>query len=184
MSILAYCGPAADSPCREWIEAWQKEPDGDLAKQNKFTKPDGTVFDIANPDDSGDTDKGHATIELMAKIREGIESVMRFYPMLIKTRIYAKPPAEVFTNLSYIDTPIDTTTEAKSSSAPGNLADIIKAWVWLKCQDDTEKTADGKHRRVEAWIGAKAWDENLYGTTNRWPMPYHYTAPQQNPTSP
>jgi len=176
VSILAYCGTGDSNPSREHIEAWAKEPDGELAAAGSYRKPDGTVFP---PDDGSATDtRWTASLEVIAKMRKGIESVMRFYPMLVKTRVYSRPPATVYENLAYICTPSVTGTSRKLE-APGNLAQIISAHEWLKCQDDTDKQADGKFRRIEAWIGVlKAdggWDENLYGTDNRWPMPYDHT---------
>ena len=81
-----------------------------------------------------------------------------------------------------IDTPaVGTTEESAKIEKPGNLADIIAAHVWLKCQDDCVLTGDGKYQRIESWMGVLSkdggWDENLYGneTMNRWPMPYHHT---------
>lgn len=176
VSILGYCGTGNSNPSREHIEAWAKEPDGELAAADSYRKPDGTVFP---PDDGSGTDtRWTASLEVIAKMRKGIESVMRFYPMLIKTRVYSTPPATVYENLAYIDTPASTGS-SKKHEAPGNLAAIIAANEWLKCQDDCAKRADGKFERIEAWIGCPAaqggWDQNLYGSTNRWPMPYSHT---------
>ena len=176
VSILAYCGSGASNPSREHIEAWAKEPDGELAAAGSYRKPDGTIFP---PDDGSATDtRWTASLEVIAKMRKGIESVMRFYPMLVKTRVFSKPPATVYENLAYIDTPTISGT-SKKFEAPGNLSQIISNHVWLKCQDDCAKRADGKFERIEAWIGVQrsdgGWDQNLYGSTNRWPMPYSHT---------
>lgn len=183
VSILAYCGTGAFNPCREWIEAWQKEPDGHVAAHPAFTKSDGTVFKFGGGDQAAEG-KATATRELIMKIKCGIESVMRFYPQITKTRTYTKPPTTVYERLAVIDTPsVGTTAESMKVEKPGNLADIIAAHVWLKCQDDCSLTGDGKYQRVESWIGVLSsdggWDENLYGneTMNRWPMPYDH---QQN----
>ena len=196
VSILAYCGPGDDNPCREWIEAWQKEPDGELARHPGFTKPDGTVFKFGGGDQQ-DANRATATRDLLAKIRKGIESVMRFYPQLTRTRTYSKPPARVYENLSTIDKPSvgseadfavtdeqgnETTIPANTNrlKKPGNLDEIIDAHSWLKCQDDCVETGDGKFQRIESWIGVVksdgGWDENLYGdaTMNRWEMPYSH----------
>ena len=173
MSVLAYCGKGASNPCREWIEAWMKEPDGELANANSFRKPDGEVFviDVAS-EDSNIQSRALPTVAVMGKLREGKESVMRFYPLLICTKIYSVAPASVYENLSYIDTPSPGTTTNK----PGNLSTIISNHEWLKCQDDCEQMQNGNWRRIQAWIGAPAWDENFYGLTNRWPMPYSHTS--------
>ena len=176
VSILAYCGSGASNPSREHIEAWAKEPDGELAAAGSYRKPDGTIFP---PDDGSGTDsRWTASLEVIAKMRKGIESVMRFYPMLVKTRVYSRPPATVYENLAYIDTPT-ISGDSKKFEAPGNLSQIISDHAWLKCQDDCAKRADGKFERIEAWIGVLqsdgGWDQHLYGSTNRWPMPYSHT---------
>lgn len=179
MSILAYCGGGNNQPVREWIEAWQKEPDGRLASQNSFTRADGSVFviDVASPD-STVQNRATSTIDVIGKIRKGIDSVMRFYPMLTKTTTFSTPPATVYENLAYIDTPtVGTTATTEKLQKPGNLSTIISSHTWLKCQDDCAATADGKYQRIESWMGILSsnggWDENLYGSgSTRWPMPY------------
>lgn len=170
VSILAYCGTASGNPARAEVEAWQKEPDGSLAEQMKYRKADGTEHTITDA----------ATLALIGKIRKGVDSVMRFYPMLTKKRVYTLPPESVYENLAQIDTPTVGTSDPDTQLLkPGNLSTIISGHEWLKCQDDVELTSDGKFVRVESWIGVTTddggWDENLYGTTNRWPMPYSAT---------
>ncbi len=164
MSILAYCGPSEGANAsREDIEAWMKEPDGELAKDDKYRTGDGGVREIRVPE----------TLAVIGKIRKGIESVMRFYPMLTVTRTYSEPPAKVYENLNTIDTPtVGTTTTTKRLKKPGNLAAIISGHEWLKCQDDCSLAADGKYLRIESWMGAESWDDDLYGPeATRWPMP-------------
>ena len=150
VSILAYCGPNAANPQRELVEAWMKEPDGILAKDNKFTQADGTVYAITES----------PTLALMAKIRKGIEAVMRFYPMVVRTRVYSQSPTDSFSNLGKKDTP-------GWNSKPSG-------YDWLKCQDDLTEDTSGQWQRVEAWMGTPSspgWDSNLYGP-NAWAMPY------------
>lgn len=184
-SILAYCGDYSDSPCREWIEAWQKEPDGSVARADAFTRSDGTVFSIADGVGSGESDTQSrcvATLELMTKIRNGIDSVMRFYPMLIRTRTYRNAFFSCYENLATIDTPT-VGTNADRLRKPRNLEAIIGAHVWLKCQDDTALLADGKFQRIEAWMGAAEWDTSLYGKPpehSRWDMPYRHEHQDQD----
>lgn len=168
MSIFAYCGPSASNPSRTDIEAWMNEPDGELAAQNKYRKPDGTVVEISDAED----------LAVMGKIRRGVESVMRFYPMLTKTRTYAKPPDEAYKNLARIDTPsLGALTDAELLKYPGNLSSIISGCEWLKCQDDCQQTADGKWQRIESWMGlpkttdSSGWDKDFYGE-NPWSVPY------------
>jgi len=187
MSILGYCGTAAGNPSRAWIEAWQKEPDGVLAENYAFTQTDGTEFNIQDEEGSEDAStqlKAVATIDLIQKLMKGIDSVMRFYPLLTKTRIYTNPPETIYENLAEINTPTIGTegTDADEVKTPGNLSTIISGHQWLKCQDDCSKTADGKFTRTEAWMGlpitdsnSSPWDANLYGPADgddRWPVPY------------
>lgn len=174
MSIMGYCGGGANNPVREWVEAWQKEPDGSIAKYMQFRKSDGTVFDLNAVPIPADEVRAIATKELIGKIQAGIDTVMRFYPMLICKKTYSAPPASVYAHLSEINTPAPGSTDVKM---PGNLDTIISGHVWLKCQDDAAQQTDNKWIRTEAWIGAVSWDENLYGVVGgggRWPVPYDH----------
>ena len=169
MSILAYCGPSQSNPDRTYVEAWQKEPDGSIANANSFTKPDGSIVNLNN--------QSPASVALIGKIRKGIDSVMRFYPQLTKTRTYSKIPAKCYENLNTIDTPTVSDLTSKVVQKMSNFDEIVAAHTWLKCQDDVAKLGDGTFQRIESWMGVpnsngSGWDENLYGTTNRWPMPY------------
>ena len=175
VSILGYCGSQEKNPCREWIEAWQKEPDGKIASEYGFTQADGTVFTIdESSSDEATQRRAVATKDLIAKIQTGIDTVMRFYPMLTCQTTYTNPPASVYANLACIDTPSGSTLAAKTIKKPGNLDAIISAHQWLKCQDDCSQNADGTWSRTQSWMGAVSWDENLYGTEDRWPMPYEH----------
>ena len=170
VSIMAYCGPSPGAnPQRALIEAWMKEPDGDLAENLQFRKSDGTVFDISNSEYP-------ATVALIGKIRKGIEAVIRFYPVVTRTRTYAAVPPACLENLGFIDTP---PAPAGTAKKPSGLAAAVNAHQWLKVQDDAQEQTDGKWTRTESWMGiAKSdnpddspWDADLYGA-NRWPMPY------------
>ena len=205
-SVLIYCGDGVNNPSREYIEAWQKEPDGQLADNLCFRDSNGNIVAM----NEMESNRGRATAVLIGKLRKGYDTVMRFYPMLTKTRTFSKPPATVYENLATIDTPTvselveasgnenesasnenesasqsssQTTPKTQKLSKPGNLSDVIAAHTWLKCQDDLQKTADGKFQRVESWIGAlkpsqtaSGWDVNFYGAdaVDRWPVPYVY----------
>ena len=173
-SILAYCGDGDDNPSRALIEAWQKEPDGSVAMLPGFTKSDGSIF-VIGTDDAGV--KATATNDLLTKILKGIDSVMRFYPMLTKTRTYAKPPETVYEHLAEIDVPVVGEADKTTGKLfkPGNLDDIINGHTWVKCQDDVTLQADGKFVRTESWMGfaGESVDVNLYGSgEQRWEMPY------------
>ena len=167
VSIMAYCGPSPGAnPQRALIEAWMKEPDGDLAENLQFRKSDGTVFDISNSEYP-------ATVALIGKIRKGIEAVIRFYPVVTRTRTYADCPPACLENIGFIDTP---PAPAGTAKKPSGLATAVNAHQWLKVQDDAQEQTDGKWTRTESWMGIPAvdgsgWDADLYGA-NRWPMPH------------
>jgi hypothetical protein len=177
VSIMAYCGvsPGAN-PQREQIEAWMKEPDGGLAANDSYRKDDGTVFAIGSD--------MQPTKDLMAKIRKGIESVIRFYPVITRKRTYSVVPPACLENLSYIDTPpvpAAATNANGTVKVPGGLLIAVSAHQWLKVQDDADEQSDGKWTRTESWMGIAIsdsenlpWDANLYGA-NRWDMPYQST---------
>ena len=166
-SILAYCGTKEETPNRAWIESWMAERDADIAGGLNYRKEDGTISDISQ------TDHHAATSDLIEKIKAGIDSVVRFYPVLTCTATYADIPNKFIEKLGYIDDP--KARSADETKAPDNLASVISAYKWLKVQDDVNETGDGNWQRVESWMGSEnGWDENLYGA-NRWPMPYDHS---------
>ena len=175
VSIMAYCGDGENEPNRAMIEAWMKEPDGKLAKLHQFRRPDGEIEQLT-------TDA--ATMDLVAKIEKGIESVIRFYPVVTRTRTYAECPPACLENVGYIDTPPAPSGTAKK---PTGIGTAVSAHQWLKVQDDAQVQTDGKWTRTESWWGIAMtddpnnapWDADLYGS-RRWSMPYnHQTNTQQ-----
>lgn len=170
VSIMAYCGIShGANPQRAHIEAWMKEPDGALAEQLKFRKPDGTVFDISQ-------EGNQATVALINKIRKGVEAVIRFYPVVTRTRTYADCPPACLEKVGFINTP---PAPAGTAKRPTGIGTAVAAHQWLKVQDDAQEQTDGNWTRTESWMGiAKSdnpdetpWDADLYGD-DRWPMPY------------
>lgn len=160
VSVLAYCGGAAS---RVALELWQKEADADLADANQFHRTE-TETDTLNSQEQAIADK----------IRKGVESVIRFYPVLTCTSTWSRIPRTFMEHLGYVDTP--GAPAADETDAPANLASVISAHHWLKCQDDVAETGDGRWQRTESWMGipkadgAAGWDADLYGES-RWPMP-------------
>ena len=155
MSILAYCGDAAR---RVALELWMKETDADLADANQFHATETTV-DTLNSQE----------IAIANKIRKGIDTVVRFYPVLTCKSTWSRIPSTFLTNLGFVDNPGAPT--ADETIAPANLSSIISAHSWLKVQDDVDETGNGRFQRVESWMGIEGtWDADLYGP-NRWPMP-------------
>ena len=160
VSMLGYCGPANNNPHREAIELWQKETDPDALAQNMYHKPDGTLEPLTSAEQA-----------LIAKIKKGIDSVVRFYPVITRTRVYSKEPPTYLESLGIVDTP----------PATGTLASKVAQYEWLKMQDDAIENTDGNWSRVESWWGilksdsedGHPWDPDLYGP-NRWAMPYEH----------
>ena len=146
--ISQYAGPSggANANLRQ-IELWRNGDDPDLYAAYQYKDGDGTVT----------LDGG--TLKLAEKIRQGIETVMRFSPTIRKVTRYSKGHvAGLGKKLSHIDTPSD---------APSGMANAAKAW--LKIGDNLSIAGDGTQTRTELWLGADSWDENLYGEPpKRW----------------
>ena len=171
VSAMRYCGPSIGAnPQRDDIEMWLKETDRSLSEQYKYRTDNGEVRELSEPSQA-----------LAEKLRKGIESVMRFYTVLTRKRIYAEPPPDLLDKLSFVDTPpTPATTSAGVVKFPAKLTGKIALYQWLKCQDDVDETPDGKWTRTESWMGilkaddpsgpGKPWDEDLYGQ-NRWKFP-------------
>jgi hypothetical protein len=135
-----------------------KETDADLAEDNSYHATE-TTTDSLNSQE----------IEIADKIRKGIDSVIRFYPVLTCKSTWSRIPGTFLANLGFVDTP--GAPAADETIAPSNLSSVISAHSWLKVQDDVDETGDGRWQRVESWMGIDGtWDDDLYGP-NRWPMP-------------
>ena len=155
MSILAYCGGAAS---RVNLELWMKETDAALANANSFHTNEVATSTLNSQE-----------IAIANKIRKGIDSVVRFYPVLTCTSTWSRIPSTFLQNIGYKNTP--GAPSADETHAPGNLSSIISAYDWLKVQDDVVETGDGKFQLIESWMGIDGtWDAELYGSS-RWPMP-------------
>ena len=171
VSILAYCGPSVGAnPIRADVEMWMKETDKALYDAFKFKDGSGMERSLNT-----------AGVHLAGKIQNGVQSVIRFYPMLTRKRVYTGQPPACLENLGYID---DPPTPGNNAKHPGGVDTAIGNHQWLKCQDDAAQRSDGKWERTESWMGipktdsatSSPWDENLYGTTDRWAMPYQAQA--------
>ncbi len=173
VSIMAYCGDSiGSSPQRAWIEKWMAEKNADVAQAGDFTDSDGTVVDVsaASP----------ATAALIAKMMKGVESVMRFYPLVTRKRYYYSAPSDVLDEVGVIDDPPEPDTTNGIVKASSGLNAKLALYQWLKCQDDADEQADHTWIRTEAWMGIlkagapndEPWDADLYGP-HRWTMPYY-----------
>lgn len=159
VSVLAYCGGAAR---RVALELWMKEADADVADANEFHRTE-TETDQLNSQEQ----------EIADKIRKGVDSVVRFYPVLTCTSTWSRIPSTFMEKLGYVDTP--GAPSADETVAPSNLSSVISSHDWLKCQDDVAETGDGRWTRTESWMGIPkadggGWDADLYGSS-RWAMP-------------
>lgn len=154
-SLLGFCGGSESTGGHRCeIEAWLKEPDAALAKEYQYRDSNDEVQSLTD---------GSRTIA--QKFEKGIDSVMRFYPLITRKRTYSREPPAVLENLSKIDTPpVPATTGWNGTTrVPTGLSTIVGQYEWLKCQDDADENDDGSWTRTEAWMGAKSWDEDLYG---------------------
>lgn len=155
MSILSYCGTTAR---RIALELWMKETDAALAEANTYHVTE-TTTDSLNSQE----------IAIANKIRKGIDTVIRFYPVLTCKSTWSRLPGSFLVKLGYIDNP--AAPSADEVVAPSNLSSVISAHSWLKVQDDVDESGNGRFQRVESWMGIDGtWDSNLYGT-GRWQMP-------------
>lgn len=144
VSLMRRTGASDSMPSRGNLEAWRKEPDPALYDTYQYRNQVGAVMTLSAAEQA-----------VAKKLEKGVEGAMRFYPTIQKTTTYGKGKiADVGSGLAYIST-------------PGSPWDTV-AQSWLKVGDDVTRNADGTQTRVESWMGAKEWDENLYGTANRW----------------
>lgn len=170
VSIMAYCGDGENEPKRALIEAWMKEPDGELAKKHQFRRDSGEIVQLT-------TDAG--TMDLVQKIEKGIESVIRLYPVVTRKRTYAQVPPACLENLCLIDTPPGPSGDV--AKGPNGISSAIATHQWLKVQDDADQGTDSNWIRTESWmgipktdaVGESPWDADLYGA-NRWAMPHNH----------
>lgn len=172
VSLFAYCGTSGATPNRAFIECWQKEPNAEVASSYNYTKPDGT---LSTPEELGD--QYYATCDLCRLLEQGIESVMRFYPMLVCTKVYSQCPADLQTKSGYIDTP----SPSSGAGSPG-LTSFIAAHQWLQGPDECARQPDKTWKRVTTWLGIRLdsvpsgmspWNVALYGPDGqRWTMPH------------
>ena len=170
VSVMAYCGVTPGGPLRVVVEKWLAEKDAEVANAGNY-RENGEVVDVAT--------KFPPSAELIAKMKKGVETVVRFYSVLIRQRIYAAPPPDCLDNTGYVDAPPSSAIGGLDAKKPGSLASKLDDYEWLKMQDDCDETSDGKWARTESWWGIKKddasgdhpWDPDLYGRA-RWPMPY------------
>lgn len=145
ISLMRYCGPSTVNNAQWYdIRKWRAETDKALFDAWKYR------------DDSGEHTLSSFSQLLAAKIKLGYESVMRFYPVVSRVRVFPKRPAvmDIGAKLSYIDTPPEY--------------DYLAA-AWMKIQEDVEELSDGTFKLVESWQGADYYDVNFYGDEpDRW----------------
>ena len=142
--LEAFCGPSGVSAQPGEIRRWKQEPNDALYQQFKYTSYNGEVKELSEN-----------SKKIAQKIFNGIESVMRFYPTLQKRTNYGNGTISgVAAGLAVVSTP----------GSPWDSA----AREWLKIGDHVSIAEDGVRTRIEQWMGADKFDENLYGTKDRW----------------
>lgn len=172
VSVMAYCDNTPSSPCRVLVEKWLRETDSETAAAGNFREK-GEVVDVA--------EESPPTAALIAKMQKGLESVIRFYPVITRVRTYASPPPDCLENVGLVDKPPTSSIAGDGSidaKRPKGIAAKLDKYEWLKMQDDCDETQDGKWTRTESWWGmlkddnpyGHPWDPDLYGP-KRWSMP-------------
>ena len=138
------------APDGHQIALWRQEPRKDLYDAYKFLAPDGNIYELSAGSKAA-----------ADKYKKGIESVMRFYPVVTRTITYKKgmnddriAALKIGEKLAHIQTPVKT-----FGLTPG---------TWLCIQDEGDLAADGTFVRVTGWMGCKSLDQDLYGDNNRW----------------
>ena len=138
------------SPDGRALALWRQGPRKELYDAYQFLAPDGNVYTLDG-----------SSQEVADKYKKGIESVMRFYPVVTRTITYKKgmnderiAALKIGARLAHIDTP-----DKDFGLNPG---------IWLCIQDDADEDADGKLVRITGWMGCKSLDADLYGDTDRW----------------
>ena len=170
VSVMAYCGITPGGPLRNVVEKWLRETDSETAAAGNYREK-GEVVDVA--------ETYPPSAKLIAKMMKGVESVIRFYPVITRVRTYAAPPPDCLENIGLINDPPTSGIGGAAAKKPGSLANKLSDYEWLKMQDDCDETTDGKWTRTESWWGllkadhpdGHPWDPDLYGS-NRWSMPY------------
>lgn len=157
-SILAYCGSSNE---RSHIEMWMKETDSAIADADKFKDDNGTVHSLSENEK-----------KIVGKIRQGRDTVVRFYPVITFTSYYRNMPKNWGVGIGFIRTP--EAAAADKIVAPDNLNAVIQGFSWLKMQDDVDEQPDTTFKRTQSWWGIHTddggWDADLYGD-ERWKMP-------------
>ena len=146
--IESFCGISPGQDPSLWhIERWKKEPDYVLYNQYKFKDArSNVIYDL-------DSDSNSKTVTMAMMIRSGVESAIRFYPIVSHQRTFKSEPT-ITAKLGYID-------------APSKWAG--QALAWLKVKEDIAENSDGTYTVTEAWQGADKWWTQLYGSA-RWPI--------------
>jgi hypothetical protein len=114
------------------LEMWRNEPDRALKKAFKY-------------DDGGTEKELTGMVKTFAqKILKGVESYLRFNPVISKTGVYDGRPATAAPG--YIGTPTVS----------------VAGFQYLKTADRVVQNDDRTWTRTEQWTGALEWDTDLY----------------------
>lgn len=157
VSIYRYCGVSEGASAnRGRIEQWRKGTDEYLFNNYQWRDKVGAVHTLTARDQL-----------LAAKFRAGFETVMRFYPTIQCVETFTKGTISgIGSDLAYIVAAADIKDSA-AVAAPSGWTGAAAAW--LKIGDDlTFDAGSGVQTRTQSWLGEEAFDDNFYGTANRW----------------
>ena len=110
-------------------------------------------FKYINPNGGEETLTGQA-LTVARHILSGIESFLRFHPVVTATTVYEDRPGKG---------KIDYTALGRVSSGP---SEAPSGFRYLKAGDHLTENTDGTWTRVERWIGAEKWSSFLYDGGN------------------
>ena len=110
-------------------------------------------FKYLNPNGGEESLQGRA-LEVARHILNGVESFLRFHPVVTATTVYEDRPRQG---------EIDYTALGRVTSGP---PEAPAGFRYLKAGDNLAENTDGTWTRVERWIGAEKWSSLLYDGGN------------------
>lgn len=148
---------AADRPDLTKLAQWE-------ATEGKNNNIDYSAFRYYDDDSATPSTLTGATLKLAQKIYRGVETYALYTPVITKVSKLDSTPTDTG-NVGTIGTPssAEGATVAGDASQPAKYTALAASW--LKTDDSQQTHEDGSVTRTEQWIGADAWDPDLYPTT-------------------
>lgn len=156
--IESFCGTGELDPNLFHIRAWREYSgttdanEFDLWNTGRYRNKVGDIVVLA--------DINANTAKMGKMIQEGVEAVVRYYPILTRNRVYldGKQPGKYTGLIGFTDTP----------ETPGDEDEL--AAVWIKVQEDVTQNNDSTWSKVEAWEGKDFVHPEFYGVGVRWQL--------------